>query len=120
MTDTNFPGFPGLNFEILVFHDFPGFPWSVRTLYIYTERKGRERIFPKHVNSKRASTPDASFHLRDEMRNQSKKRNWIKPVQELSTQIISTTKIKSQNWKMENKLMNIKKLANSEKQKVIN
>ena len=33
MTDTNSPGFPGLDFEILIFHDFPGFPWPVRTLF---------------------------------------------------------------------------------------
>ena len=34
MTDTNFPGFSALDFEILIFHDFPGFPWPVGALTI--------------------------------------------------------------------------------------
>ena len=29
-----FPGFPGLDFEILIFQDFPGFPGPVRTLIV--------------------------------------------------------------------------------------
>ena len=32
MTDTNFPDFPDLDFEILIFCDFPSFPWPVRIL----------------------------------------------------------------------------------------
>ena len=32
----------------------------------------------------------------------------LNPVQELSTYIIATAKIKSQNWKMDDKLMKIK------------
>jgi hypothetical protein len=32
MTKIDFPGFPGLDFGILKFHDFPGFSGPVRTL----------------------------------------------------------------------------------------
>ena len=32
MTKTNFSGFRGLDFKIWISHDFPGFPWPVRTL----------------------------------------------------------------------------------------
>ena len=35
-------------------------------------------------------------NMHNEMKkDQSEKRNWIKPVQELSTQIVATTKMKS-------------------------
>ena len=36
MTDTNLPGFPGLDFEILIFYDFSGFPLPIRILYLYS------------------------------------------------------------------------------------
>ena len=32
MTKIDFQGFPGLDFGLLKFHDFPGFPGPVRTL----------------------------------------------------------------------------------------
>jgi hypothetical protein len=32
MTKMDFPGFPGLDFGMLKFHDFQGFPGPVRTL----------------------------------------------------------------------------------------
>jgi hypothetical protein len=34
MTKIDFPGFPGLDFGILKFHDIPGFPGPVRTLFV--------------------------------------------------------------------------------------
>lgn len=35
MASPHFPGFPGLDFTMLKFHDFPGFPWPTRNLFFW-------------------------------------------------------------------------------------
>ena len=60
MTDTNFPGFAGLDFEILIFHDFLRFALSRRTVQEVTgdspggKRTRGIKIQTRHITRRKA------------------------------------------------------------------